>query len=64
MNMSKRLYVSPKLTVVVLDLPKPLCASLPFDDKPTDTSGRSIEYDDSEHKNGYNYNNDHWGHLW
>ena len=52
MNMSKRLYVSPKLAVVEFESPKLLCASLKLNNDTIDTSGRANKYNEPEPNNG------------
>lgn len=52
MNMSKRLYVSPKLTVVEFESPKLLCSSLKLNDEIINTSGRANKYNEPAPNNG------------
>ena len=52
MNMSKRLYVSPKLTVVEFDSPQLICASLKLNNDTIDTLGRANKYNEPEPNNG------------
>lgn len=59
MNMSKRLYVSPKLAVVEFESPKLLCASLKLNNDTIDTSGRANKYNEPEPNNG-----NPWDHEW
>lgn len=59
MNLSKRLYVSPKLTVVEFDSPQLLCASLKLNNDTIDSSGRANKYNEPEPNNG-----NPWGHEW